>query len=305
MRVTDQQIFHTVQNDVLAARNRFYRAQQTVATGRNINAPSEDPIGMKKVLDLEGALAGVAQYERNIRFGKSRLETAEQSLEQADQLLSEARDLAINQSSQHFDADTRDSAIKIVERLYDQLLDMANTRQGSSYIFAGYNTRTAPFERDDAYNITYSGDDGAVSLKISDNSTVSLNANGEEIFQIVDPDSGATVSAFDMLRDLRQALIDNDDQSMDEIQAQIGLLGAAKDHLQDVRAANAGQYQRLEMTEGLLSKMQFNLENALSDLQKPDMTAAVLELQMEQTAYEAALSAASRVFQLSLLDFLR
>ena len=35
------------------------------------------------------------------------------------------------------------------------------------------------------------------------------------------------------------------------------------------------------------------------------MTTAVLELQMEQTAYEAALVAASKIFQQSLLDFLR
>jgi len=301
MRVTDQQIFRSTQNDVLTARNRLFEAQKKVATGRNINAPSDDPIGMKKVLGYESSLMSITQFERNINFGKSWIQTAEQSLAHADELLTEARDIAINQSSQHFDQDTRDSAIKIVEGLYDQLMDMANSRLGGSFIFAGYNNETQPFERDSDYNITYTGDDGALGLRISENSTISLNANGEEIFQIDDPGGGAPISVFDLLRDLRTAL-QNDD--LTGIQDQIPLLGVVKDHLQDVRAENSGQHLRMGMTEAHLSKVRLNVENSLSDLQQADMASAVLELQMEQTAYEAALSAASRVFQQSLLDFL-
>ena len=302
MRVTDQQIFRTAKSDVLTARNRLYKAQQTVASGRNINTPSDDPIGMKRVLDYSSSLDALAQFERNISFGQARLETAEDSLSHADELLSQAKDVAINQSSQHFDQDTRDSAIEIVENLYDQLMDMANTRMGRTYIFAGYNSDTPPFERDADFNITYNGDDGAVGLRISENSTISLNADGEEIFQIDDPGGGAPISVFDMLRDLRTALINDD---LTGIQDQVGLLAAAKDHLQDVRAANSGHYQRLDMTGSHLTKVKLNLENSLSDLQKADMTEAVLELQMEKTAYEAALSASAKVFETSLLDFLR
>ncbi len=68
---------------------------------------------------------------------------------------------------------------------------------------------------------------------------------------------------------------------------------------------NNVQYKHLEMTERHHAKVKANVESNLADIQKADMTTAVLELQMEQTAYEAALVAASKIFQQSLLDFLR
>ncbi len=302
MRVTDQQIFSSTQYDVLNARDRFYQKQRTVASGRNINAPSEDPMGMRNIMACEHSLACIEMYERNISYGMSRIKTAEDSLALCDEALSEARKVAFSQNSQHFDQGTRDAAIRLVEELYDQMMDMANTRLGENFIFAGHNSRTKPFARDDDYNITSLADDGKVGLRISEQNIVNLNADGEQIFQIDDPGGGPPISMFDMLRDLRSAL-QNDDQA--GIRTQIDHLADAQYQLQTVRAVNNAQYKHLEMTERHHAKVKANVESKLADIQKADMTTAVLELQMEQTAYEAALVAASKIFQQSLLDFLR
>jgi flagellar hook-associated protein 3 FlgL len=107
---------------------------------------------------------------------------------------------------------------------------------------------------------------------------------------------------FDILRDLRTAL-QNDDQT--GIRNQIDLLTEAQGKLQTVRTVNNAQYKHMEMTETHHGKVKVSVQTSLADIQKADMTTAVLELQMQQTSYEAALVAASKVFEQSLLDFLR
>jgi flagellar hook-associated protein 3 FlgL len=43
----------------------------------------------------------------------------------------------------------------------------------------------------------------------------------------------------------------------------------------------------------------------LSDTEDADMAQAIVELQIQQTAYETSLATAARILQRSLMDFLR
>jgi flagellar hook-associated protein 3 FlgL len=47
------------------------------------------------------------------------------------------------------------------------------------------------------------------------------------------------------------------------------------------------------------------LKNHLSTVENADLAQSAVELQLQEVAYQAALSATSRVIQPSLLDFLR
>ena len=48
-----------------------------------------------------------------------------------------------------------------------------------------------------------------------------------------------------------------------------------------------------------------NVSKTLSDVEDIDLPQTITELQLQQTAYQAALAAGARVMQPSLLDFLR
>ena len=48
-----------------------------------------------------------------------------------------------------------------------------------------------------------------------------------------------------------------------------------------------------------------SLKSSLSNVENADLPKVIVDLQMQQIAYQAALAATSRVMQPSLLDFLR
>ena len=51
--------------------------------------------------------------------------------------------------------------------------------------------------------------------------------------------------------------------------------------------------------------MALNVSQSLSDVEDIDLPQTITDLQLQQTAYQAALAAGARVVQPSLIDFLR
>lgn len=144
MRVTDKQMLSLVTQRVATSSELFLKAQERVASMKLINRPSDDPIGMGRVLDFRRKLSSIDQYIRNIGSTRVRIESAVIYLEEVHELLGEAKSIAVSQSSQD-DSLGRETAAREVTNIYNQILDIANTKLQGRYIFAGHETSTKPF----------------------------------------------------------------------------------------------------------------------------------------------------------------
>jgi flagellar hook-associated protein 3 FlgL len=158
MRVTNKLMADTVTGNLFKNIERFFKTQNIISSGKRINKPSDDPIGMGRVLDYRKTLCAIDQYNRNIAHGESWLNVTDSTLNTAGDLLIRAKELALSQANATAGAATRESVAEEVKNIYDNLLQLANTKLGDSYIFAGHKTDTPPFSRDDDYNATYNGD---------------------------------------------------------------------------------------------------------------------------------------------------
>ena len=179
------------------------KTQQQIVSQKRINKSSDDPIGMGQVLGYRTNLAVTDQYQENIKQGMTRLEFNELTLDLSSDLVNTARKLAENYSGSTLSAATRQSAALQVKDLYDQVMQMANSKFNGNYTFSGHATNTAPFSRDDDFNATYNGDDGEFRIMVSDNVEVSIVADGSKIFQ--DAANGG-VNIFDELKNLIDGL---------------------------------------------------------------------------------------------------
>jgi hypothetical protein len=74
-------------------------AQVRVSTGKRINNPSDDPIGMGKVLDYRKILSKIEQYNENISYGKNQLEFTSTILDEIETLLNDAQEWALKYST--------------------------------------------------------------------------------------------------------------------------------------------------------------------------------------------------------------
>ncbi len=295
MRVTNKLMADTVTGNLFKNIDQFLKTQNILSSGKRINKPSDDPIGMSKVLDYRKTLCAIDQYNRNIAHGESWLSITDSTLDSVGDSLIRAKELALSQANATANADTMKAVAEEVKNIYDYILQLANTKLGNSYIFAGHKTDTPPFSRDDDYIASYNGDKGEISIIAGENLEIDINVNGDELFL-------SDLNIFEVLRELKVALETNDS---DAISDQLGPLDDALDQILKARANVGTKLNRLEATENHWADFKLNITQMLSDTEDADMIKTVTDLASQEAAYQASLAASARIIQPSLIDFLR
>jgi flagellar hook-associated protein 3 FlgL len=144
---------------------------------------------------------------------------------------------------------------------------------------------------------SYTGDAGQINRRVAENEVVTVNVTGDVAFGFA-----AGNDIFTVLDNLEAALNSSDtaaietsisglDTSLDTVLGGLGTIGARTNQIE---AANSRTLHNIE-----------TLTDQLSSLEDIDIAEAVLDLELQQTAYEAALAAFAQSSQTSLVDFLR
>ena len=160
-------------------------ANEVVNKNLKINCPSDDPSGMNQVLSITSTMAALDQYQVNVDQAQNVLTTAETALDTMSDQLSEMKLLCSSLSNASASAQERTDAADSMQVYLDTLLDLANTDAYGGYVFGGDDNQTTPFTSDDDDNstrVTYNGSSDAVSIGISENSTISLDCCGSDLF---------------------------------------------------------------------------------------------------------------------------
>jgi len=297
MRVTNKMTADLITRDLFKAQQLLLDAQVRVATGKRINKPSDDPIGMGKVLDYRKIISSIGQYNENIATGKNQIEFTSTILDEVDSLLSDAKEWALKYAT---GSDIPSNAAQVeVENIYDSIMDIANTKIGNNYIFAGHITDTVPFTRDANFNASYAGDDGDVNVLVGDNVQVKINATGQDIFDVNGLGGGTDI--FASLQRLITALSTDD---RDAAFAEVANLESGIQQVQNVATEASVYYNRLDSSENFLIKYKSNIEDMLTETENMDPAQAIVEMQLLETAYTTCLETASRIIQPSLVDFI-
>jgi len=288
LRVTHQSTSESVIQYLRQQTDQSLKAQETIATGRQINRPSDDPQAISQILNTRQVLSSLDQYQRNIIQAELRIHVLETTLAAVNDLMDTARGLGENAGE---NPDMQSVLADQVSLIRDQVIQLANTRLGDIYLFAGHSTDVAPFQDDG----TYLGDSGSYHIRVGQTSEIMLKADGDTVFKTQE-------DIFSILEELETALETNDSV---QIQNQTAALNRFQEHLRTVRADIGITMDQLEVSSNYLDIFAHNMENYLGDLEEADITEAVLALQLQNTVYEAALAAAADLLQTNLIQFLR
>ena len=143
MRVTNSMMSNTITRYLMRQSERLYKVQEQISTQKKINKPSDDPAGMREILDYRNKIATVDQYLENIKRGTTRLEFTEITLDVVDDLIGVAR--GISQQEGRGTTESRALAADQVEDLYNQMVELANSKNGKNHMFSGHKTDTPAF----------------------------------------------------------------------------------------------------------------------------------------------------------------
>ncbi|HET9770044.1 MAG TPA: flagellar hook-associated protein FlgL [Acidimicrobiia bacterium] len=271
---------------------RIQATQARLSSGRAINRPSDSPTGTMASLRLRSDLDRYTQFDRNADDGKARLGTADNALTDGLAILREVRDAVVLGANGSLGPSEREALALQVEGLRGSLLAVANTKYLQQPVFAGTAGATTAYDPAGAYQ----GDSGTITRTIAPGVKVTINATGEEVFGPAGDD------VFSVLTDIATDLRTN---PANLTSARLGELDAGYLRMQNALASVGSRYHQIEIMQERNQANQLDSQNQLSEVEGVDLPATIVDLQMQEVAYQAALGATARAIQPSLMDFLR
>jgi len=140
MRVTEQQTFGVLVNNLQRSRARSLELQQQVSTGKKVRKPSDDPSAFNHISLDKASMASIEQRLRNISFGRTRLDLSDRLLSSTTDTLSRVQELAVQ-----FGSDTNGPAERVigsqeVRQLFSLVQQYANAELNGQAVFTGTST---------------------------------------------------------------------------------------------------------------------------------------------------------------------
>jgi len=181
MRITNSMLTDMVIYNTQKSLARYLETSNQIASGRRINKPSDDPLGIVKDLDLKASLSKNAQYQKNINEAQNWTTTYDSTIGELSNLITSIKETAISMANGTYDEIAREAAANEVESLYEQILQLSVTDLQGKYLFSGYRTDGEPLQTT-SNGVRYDGDDGQIQFQIGSSSNINVNLLGSDIF---------------------------------------------------------------------------------------------------------------------------
>lgn len=292
-RVTQSMLSDRAVSSLQLGLGRLGRTQEQLSTGRILNRPSDSPTDAVSAMRIRSALADQQQYVRNGGDAQAWLDHADSTITGMLDSVRRARDLALAGANNGVaNQQVREALAAEVDQLRESLVAGANTTYLGRPIFGGVTAGDTAYDAAGAFTGTV----GAVNRVVGSGARLQVNVNGPDVFG---PD-GATL--FDGLEQLSADLRSG---NFAGISASLTTLDTASARMTTVLADVGTRAARVERAVRTAGDAVISMTSSLSEIENVDLPRAMVDLKLQEVAYQAALASTARVMQPSLLEFLR
>jgi flagellar hook-associated protein 3 len=179
MRITNKMINSRVLANLSSAAERYIKLQTESSSGKRINKPSDDPLGITKDLNFRSRLSDVSQFQTNLSHAQSWLAFSDLALNSIDEFITEAKDLATQLGNDTYDENARIAGATQARELFNSIIDSANSQYRNKYIFSGSKTNLPPILTN-SIGVVYQGDNQALNIETDLKSYLQVNAIGSD-----------------------------------------------------------------------------------------------------------------------------
>ncbi|WP_152396368.1 flagellar hook-associated protein FlgL [Paenibacillus guangzhouensis] len=293
IRVTQGMMTNQLMRNVTKNYNNMNKYQENLSTGRKINKPSDDPVGITYALRYRSELTMNEQYQKNMDSAKSFVEHTDTIMGQINDVLQRASELTVKGVTGTNPQSALDAISAEMGGIFDTLLVLGNDQMNGKFIFNGQKTDQMPYstggESTDTQKVNFQSAAGVI---------IPINITGNEVFgENTDQDN-----MFTIIKSLQTAF-KNGDQStavslMDKLQSRM-------DKFLDMRSEVGARSNRIDLMDSRLKDLSLNLTDLSSKTEDADMAETIIKLQSQESIYQASLSSGAKIIQPSLLDYLR
>ncbi len=291
-------MYNRIKTDLSRLTERLDRTNASISSGKIYQAPSDAPVRLTHALGLRDNLSDVGQFKRNISYGKGWVKATENIFTGVQDRLQRAKELAIEAANATQNSDNRRAIAEEVRNILKEVVSLGNTRLGNRYVLAGsrttgYEAGQSPFEMDRNGTVTYKGNQEDIMLDVAPGIRQKINLDGKKSLV----DSGT----FESLRDLHDSLMAD---SYPDIENAIKKLDDSMTYVSNQTARIGAMANSLDVKDDIMDSQKIINTEILSGVEDTDMIEAINDLNATQTAYQAALGAASKVMKVSLADYI-
>jgi flagellar hook-associated protein 3 FlgL len=292
-RVTESSIHTRVLANLQRNIAKGEKIQEQLSSGKTINRPSDSPTGTVTSMQLRGETRATQQHARNADDGLGWLNTAQDTLSSASTLVNRARDLTVQGlSSGSNDSQSNEALAAEVDQIKSSLIGYANTKYLDRPVFGGNTTGDVAYDATGAFV----GDTGQTMRTVGAGAKVRVDANGLEAFG-----SGNT-QLFTVLQSISDNIRSGDTDGLSD---SLKKLDSASNQMKSTLSDVGARYNRVEGMKQSAQDRLLSVTSQLSEVEDVDLPKTIMDMQLQQTSYQAALAASAKVIQPSLIDFLR
>jgi flagellar hook-associated protein 3 FlgL len=298
MRIATNSASEAVLVQLTKLNARQSQLQTQISTGQRIFQPEDDPAAVGRLLGLETERRQIDQFTKNASRALEVSQASYAGIQEIKKISDRAGEVA-TLGAGAASPDAFRAYAKEVNQLIEQALQLGNTRFRNDYLFAGTAVTTTPFVE------TRNGAGEITSVAYAGNAT-QTNVQLSEYSSIAPGSSGATNTGLrDFINNLvalRTALNTGTSSAVSAAQPAIE---TSENLLVNALSEHGAIELRIEVSKKQQVGRGQDLERLVSNEADADIASSVVRLSQTSTAYEAALSSATKILQMSLLDYLR
>jgi flagellar hook-associated protein 3 FlgL len=292
MRITQRAVTLTSLQGLNRNLEDLGKLQQQLTSGKAISRPSDSPTGTNNAMQTRAEQAAVAQQARNVTDAKAWLDQGGSTLMEMMDVVKRVRNLALQGNNAASSPASQQALAIEVDSLREGLIGMANTKVMGRPLFGGVTAGSAAYDATGAYV----GDDRAeVTRRVSDSELLRVDLTGPEAFGA---GAGNLFAVVGRIADDLTGNVPGLEADLADLDALFAKMTGA---LADIGARGA----RLEQAEQVNQDRQLTLRTQLGAAEDIDLPKTIMDVQMKQMGYEAALAATAKSISPTLLDYLR
>jgi flagellar hook-associated protein 3 len=128
-----------------------------LSSNKKINRLSDDPIGVLNSMNARQKLQRLSEYQNNLTTAQSWVDQTDSTLDKMNSIITQIQEDLSQVSSGTYNASDKQNAATKINEMKNELVSLGNTSIGDKYLFAGYNSTTAPFTTDSNGDVLYNG----------------------------------------------------------------------------------------------------------------------------------------------------
>mgnify|MGYP000229162346 CR=1 FL=1 len=160
--------------------------QEKVATGKEINRPSDSVDTALSVSRLKETISTIDGFSKSLNAVNDRLRIEESYIQGVSDVLTKIKTLTIQAANASYNASDRSVIALEIRELTDEIKNLANgTDPSGNHLFAGTRVRNLAYEPDADGIIRYQGDQVETNLNFTASRKSNIGRSGPDVFQSV------------------------------------------------------------------------------------------------------------------------